>query len=340
MSITDKVQNAIKKGFYSCGLFLDLSKAFDTVDYTILLQKLEHHCIRGTTYNWFKSYLTNRTKFVSIGNTLSDTKQVLMGAPKGSVLGPLLFLLSINDFSNSSRAFEFHLFADDSTLFYSDNSSVDLENKINIELASIYDWLSANQLSLNIDKSNFVIFHPPQKKIMYQVKLLLKGNYIKQEHSIKYLGVMIDENLNWKSHVSLIECKIKRAIGMLSKLRHFVTRSILVSLYYSLIYPYLTYGIVIWGNTYPHTTKKAIRTVADFKEYTNPIFIDLRMFKFHDIVWFQSAIFMHDFHHSNLPVVFNQFFLLVNKRHGYNTRSVSKLNYSLPHTNQLWKIQY
>lgn len=151
---------------------------------------------------------------------------------------------------------------------------------------------------------------------------------------------MIDENLNWKSHVSFIEGKIKRAIGMLSKLRHFVTKSILVSLYYSLIYPYFIYGIVVWGNTYHHTInplfilqKKAVRimTFADFKEHTNPIFIDLKILKFHDLVWLQTAIFMHDFHHGNLPVVFNQFFLLVNKRHDYNTRSASKLNYSLPY---------
>ena len=127
---------------------------------------------------------------------------------------------------------------------------------------------------------------------------------------------------------------------MLSKLRHFVTRSILVSLYYSLLYPYFTYGIVVWGKSYHHTIdplfilrKKTIRTMtfAYFKEHPNPISTDLKILKFHDIAWFQTAIFMHDFRHSirKFPVVFNQFFLLVDKRHTYNTRSTSKLNCSL-----------
>ena len=126
-----------------------------------------------------------------------------MSKNKITISNPISILLYINDFSiaNSSSAFEYHLFADESTLFYSNNCLVELENKINIELSSIYDCLSANKLSLNIEKSNFVIFHPPQKK------LLLKGKYIRQEHSIKYLGVMTDEYLNWKSYVLLLKVK-------------------------------------------------------------------------------------------------------------------------------------
>jgi hypothetical protein len=142
----------------------------------------------------------NRRQFVSIGNINSDTKQILMGVPQCSVLGPFLFLLYINDFRNSSWVFEFHLFADYSNLFYSNHSLSDLENILNNELLSIYEWLSANKLSLNIEKSNFVIFHPHQKKIKYHVKLLLNNNILRQEQCIRYLGVMIDENLNWKSY--------------------------------------------------------------------------------------------------------------------------------------------
>lgn len=163
LSTTDKVQKAIDDRNFSCGLFLDLSKAFDTVDQSILLQKLHHYGIRGIAHNWFKSYLDNRQQFVSIGNVNSDTKQVLMEVPQGSVLGPLLFLLYINDFQNSSNVLDFHLFADDSNLFYSNKSLSDLEAKINIELQSVYNWLCANKLSLNIEKSNFVKFHPVQK---------------------------------------------------------------------------------------------------------------------------------------------------------------------------------
>ena len=164
-------------------------------------------------------------------------------------MGPLLFLLYLNDLPKCSSVLDFYLFADDTNLFYLSISLLDIETTVRGELKLVHKWLCCNQLSLNVKKFNYVIFHVPQNKITYQVNLSLHNCSLKQESSTKYLGILIDENLNWKSHVFHIESKIKQGVGEI-KLRHTVTKSILLNLYYSLIHPYLMYGLVAWGNTY------------------------------------------------------------------------------------------
>ena len=166
LSIIDLIQHAIDCQGFSCGIFTYIyifSKAFDTVNHNILIEKLDYYGIRGVTKDWFTSYLTNRYQYVSLGQTESELLSVSCGVPQGSVLGRLLFLIYINDFSKCSEILDFHLFADDANLFYKHKNLKVLESKVNNELVNIHTWLSANKLSLNIDKSNFIIFHPPQK---------------------------------------------------------------------------------------------------------------------------------------------------------------------------------
>ena len=159
-------------------------------------------------------------------------------------------LLYINDFNNCSQVLDFHLFADDSNLFYSNKNLKDLEQTINEELKNVSDWLDANKLSLNITKSNFVMFHPPQKRLLFSLNIYIKDKILKERDCIKYLGVMIDTNLRWKEHVNYLNKKIKRSIGLLSKIRYYVDLGCLTKLYQTLIYPFLIYGVVAWGNTY------------------------------------------------------------------------------------------
>ena len=229
----------------------------------------------------------------------------------------------------SSELFDFNLFAGDANLFYENKSLQILQNRINSELIIVHVWLSATKLSLNIEKSNFIIFHPPQKRLQdFSFNLSINNKQLKREYCIKYLGIMIDSHLSWKPQVDFVVKKIRRSIGILSKLRHYVDLSILLKLYYALIYPFLIYGIIIWGNTYESTLKpifilqkKALRIIT-FSQYDSPspLFKSLQVIKFYDLVTFHIATFMYKFHNQLLPTAFHSFFIKVTNIHKYNTR--------------------
>ena len=260
--LTEKIRKSIDQGLFTCGIFLDLCKAFDTVHHSILLDKLSNYGIRGKAHDWFSSYLSNRRQFVSIGSSNSDPLPVRCGVPQGLVLGPLLFLIYVNDFQKCSDLLEFHLFADDTNLFSNNANIHDLESNIKSELEKVNTWLCANELSLNLEKTSFVIFHPPQKHIHYKVRLQISNKLLKQDSHIKYLGIIFDSRLNWKKHIHELGKKISKSIGILSKIRHFVSIDILIQLYYCFVYSLITYGILVWVNTY-ETSLKSLTTLQN-----------------------------------------------------------------------------
>ena len=224
---------------FTNGIFLDLKKAFDTVDHPILIQKLNHHGVRGIINAWFASYLLGRSQVTEVGFNLSTECMISCGVPQGSVLGPLLFLIYINDIHNSSAKLSFYLFADDTSLLYADSNLKSLEKTVNSELLKVSDWVNANKLTLNAKKSNYVIFRPYQRKLNYSVNIEMIDNCtqipttLQCEDHVKYLGVLLDSNLSWKFQINNVALKISRTVGVVARLKHFVPRTTLLNIYQS-----------------------------------------------------------------------------------------------------------
>ena len=228
-----------------------MSKAFDTVDHTILLHKLHHYGIRGSLHRWFQSYLSDRRQYVSVNNVSSDLENVQYGVPQGSSLGPLLFLLYINDLPNAVTQSETRLFADDANQFIRNKSIQLLKNTAEDVLLRISQWMTCNKMTINYDKTNFSIFSPKHSKINPAIfdSLNFGGRTVKRANCIKYLGIHIDEQLTWKNHIEFLHTKLRQFCGIFYKYRSLIPAPCLKQLYFSLINSSIQYGIEIYANT-------------------------------------------------------------------------------------------
>ena len=251
LHLYDTLANAIDNKEYTMGVFIDLSEAFDTVNHEILSAKLQHYGIRGTPLKWFESYLSGREHFVNFNGYCSSYKLVKCGVPQGSVLGPLLFLIYINDICKLSSAFDILLFADDTSIFFSHKVLDSLCLTVNNELVKLTDWFFANKLSINVKKSNYIIFRPRQKRQTFDIKVTLSNRDIIQVKETVFLGVTLDEHLTWIPHITNVARKVSKAVGVMYKASFCLSKRSLITLYYSLLYPYLQYCVSVWGSTYP-----------------------------------------------------------------------------------------
>jgi hypothetical protein len=335
--LTDHILNAIDTGDYVLGVFLDFSKAFDTVDHHILLQKLEHYGIRGVAYNWIKSYLENRKQFVYYNETKSCCKSIKCGVPQGSILGPLLFLIYINDLPTVSQNLVMYMFADDTNVFLKGSNIRDLERIMNHELSLLSEWLKSNKLSLNVSKTHFILFTSPRKKINYEMSLNIDNNEISKVNHTKFLGVVLDSKLSWKDHVSYIKGKISKSIGIIYRAKLNLNKECLISLYYAFVYPYLNYCISVWGGANITTLtpiimihKRTIRCIANVPKDTStlPLFKDFKMLQLTEIYKLHILMFVYKFKKSLLPDIFYNYLIKTVEVHGHNTRQTE--NYYLP----------
>ena len=246
--ITDRIKYFIDKGNYVLGLFIDLSKAFDTVDHNILLSKLSHYGIRGHANKFFRSCLTQRKQFTYINNEKSAIREINCGVPQGSVLGPVLFLIYVNDLSHAVGNDITRLFADDTGLFTHGKNLNVLINESIVIYKRMFKWCLCNRFTINFTKTCFVIFRAKNKKVPSDLNhIIIDDVTIQRVNVTKYLGLYMDEYLTWSHHITHLNKNLSKYFGIFKRLRESISKKIARQLYYAFIYSRIDYGIQIYG---------------------------------------------------------------------------------------------
>ena len=336
------IQDLISKSFMdkqvTAGLFLDLSKAFDTVNFDILLNKLEKYGVTGTALDLFKSYLGNRDQKVKFNGLLSsNTNKINTGVPQGSILGPQLFLIYMNDIFRSCPAAKYYLFADDTAICITSHDLASLQRKLDVTVPKIVDWLTSNRLTLNVKKSAYQLYSR-QIGANDELNINVNGAKIERTSKVKYLGVYIDENLKWKSHIAHVRATVSRHVGIIGRATNSIQQKHSKMLYSALILPFLNYCLNIWGNTFiTHLSKlvtlqkRIVRIIsgANPRDHTSPIFKELKLIKFMDLVTISQLDVLHNYILGKLPTpIMNNFTPFVRAR---DTRQIAHFHEPFAH---------
>ena len=320
-----------------------LAKAFDTVDHDILLKKLHNYGIRGVILNLLKSYLENRVQCVIFDNQISGLCKVTHGVPQGSILGPLLFLVYVDDMKNCSSIFNFILFADDTNLFVTGKSVEIVINLANVELTKLSAWFKVNKLSLNVGKTNFMLFKAHGCPVVLPPHLAVKidGKSIEGVGKAKFLGVIIDENLNWKSHISFITNIVARNVGVIGRVRHKINANTTLLLYDTMVHSHLSYCNIIWASASKSNLsklhrlqKRALRLISLSPRLTPsaPLFYKRSRLNIFDIHLLQLSTFVYIVCNNTCANAFSNYFVVNNAVHCYNTRSSMDLHHAFSRT--------
>ena len=327
LSTTNALMNVVEnvyaqlncKNHTSC-VSLDFSKAFDTVSHNILLEKLFGYGIRGLAFAWFKSYLNGRTQRVRVGDAFSQFEAIGSGVPQGSILCPILFLIYINDLPNVCIDCDFTLYADDATLMITDHDYTAMVDRANADLTLVREWTVDNRLTLNAEKTSAMLFTNRSTNGSHSL-ISLSGSSLDYVDQLKFLGVVIDNKLCFSTHINNITSKISKLSGVLHSISSCAPESNLVDLYYSLVYPHLIYGILLWGGSakvhlQPLTVaqKKIFRVITDSHNlaHTAPLFHRIRILQLEDIYRYYVGIHMFKLKMNNSVVYLT---------HTYDTRN-------------------
>ena len=331
----DELQRKLDTGHAAGAVYCDLSKAFDTVSPSILLQKLNYYGIRGVALTWFENYFKDRKQYVQDGQTSSILYNVTCGIPQGSNLGPLLFSVYVNDMTDNLETTKAILFADDTTTYNFDKNGNHLTQILNNDLNRLEHWFETNKLTLNANKTYACEFKDRKQDQIGDI--CIRNMVVEKRDSVKYLGIHVDNKLNWKSHISYITNKVCQVIGVLNRIRGCLTKSALKSIYYSLIHSRISYCIEIWGTAYPtalkpliKAQKKAIRIIsgASSRSHTEPLFRELNIRPLSLEIEFKRALLAYDMNRNQTTYGVDIVQNLVN--HGYTTRNAKSKNIQVP----------
>ena len=335
LEFLENVYDSFNENKHYLAVFLDFSKAFDTISHDILLRKLEHMGFRGPIYQWIKSFLTNRKQYVNLGGSSSDILDTKMGVPQGSTLGPLLFILYINDMSNSLENLKIVHFADDSTIHTTLNKNMNIAPQINTSLSCINKWLIANKLHLNIGKTKYMIISIKDKPP--DLNLVIGSSCIERTNVQKFLGIYIDDKVSFRVHTNKIAAKLSQGVGLLRKMKHIVPRNVLKNLFYAFIYSRFTYGITCYGSVYQNQIQRikilvnrALKLVVNRHTLTPGICKNEGLFDFDMAYRYFCSINMYRIIQLNNHEFLADKILSYQNNHSHETRSVQNQNLNLP----------
>ena len=316
--------------------FFDLAKAFDSLDHSILLSKSSSYGIRGQMLSWLQSYLSGRSQVTMINGVSSSPHVITYGVPQGSVLGPLLFLIYINDLGFiPGLNVKPKLFADDTNLFIHSDNIPDLKTKSQTAINTIYKWLLANKLNLNIDKTFYMIFSPSNSNVSIpNLDLQINNLSINKVSHCKFLGVIIDEKLSWVPHIEDLCLCLRRYVGIFYKLSFKLPPYVLKMLYFASIYPRILYGIEVYANTYLTylhdlmiLNNRLLRILQHRSRFTNTfdLYFSFRTLPVDKLFKYQLLIHAHEifFKSVKIPALFHADRLVNSDIHNHYTRSSS-----------------
>jgi hypothetical protein len=335
IDMIDKIKEAIDKNEYSLGIYLDIKKAFDSLEHSILIEKLEFYGFRGHISKLLQDYLTNRKQFTLANGCQSGTREITHGVPQGSILGPLFFLIYINDIQNVQSNVSPRLFADDTALIFHDNDISNLKLKAEEYLLKLYKWYLLNKLALSIDKSNFLLFHGKRKNpaINFQ-SLNIQGESINRCPSVKYIGLRLDETLSWRPHVDDLCKSLSKLFGIFYNIRHFLNDSLARGIYYAMIHSRIKYGIEVYGASSSVSLNKLqviqnkllkLLTKRPRETSTNIVHNELKILKVRDIYALSLQMFAHNCVHGKPVEPFMNYYTVHNSLHTHHTRSCDHL---------------